>query len=79
MKYSISTLFLLLFSINLAAQNVNIPDANFKAYLVKNKKINLNLDDEIDISEAKRSFDFSRPKFILDERSEAIMTGVELL
>jgi hypothetical protein len=33
----------------------------------------------VDISEAKRSFDFFKPKFILDERSEAIIIGVELL
>ena len=33
-------------------QNVNIPDANFKAYLVGNKAINTNRDKEIQISEA---------------------------
>lgn len=35
-----------------AAQNVNIPDANFKACLVSNSAINTNGDGEIQISEA---------------------------
>lgn len=34
------------------AQNVNIPDANFKAYLVGNTAINTNMDSEIQVSEA---------------------------
>ena len=34
------------------AQNVNIPDANFKAYLVGNTAINTNGDTEIQVSEA---------------------------
>ena len=33
-------------------QNVNIPDANFKAYLVNNTAINTNGDNEIQVSEA---------------------------
>ena len=33
-------------------QNVNIPDANFKAYLVGNSAINTNNDSEIQVSEA---------------------------
>lgn len=33
-------------------QNVNIPDANFKAYLVGNSAINTNSDTEIQVSEA---------------------------
>ncbi|WP_052467131.1 leucine-rich repeat domain-containing protein [Psychroserpens damuponensis] len=36
----------------LNAQNVNIPDANFKAYLLGNSSININNDNEIQISEA---------------------------
>lgn len=36
----------------LNAQNVNIPDANFKAYLVGNTAINTNADTEIQVSEA---------------------------
>ncbi len=47
-------LILLLFcSINfINSQNVNIPDANFKAYLVGNSSINTNGDTEIQVSEA---------------------------
>jgi len=47
-------LFLLLFVItaNIFSQNVNIPDANFKAYLVGNSAINTNADTEIQVSEA---------------------------
>ena len=33
-------------------QNVNIPDANFKAYLVANTAINTNGDNEIQVNEA---------------------------
>lgn len=36
----------------LSAQNVNIPDANFKAYLVADPNINSNSDSEIQVSEA---------------------------
>ena len=40
-------------SINMAdAQNVNIPDANFKAALVGNASINTNMDTEIQLTEA---------------------------
>lgn len=37
------------------AQTVNIPDANFKAYLVDNSNINLNGDEEIQVSEAEQT------------------------
>jgi len=37
---------------SLTAQNVTIPDANFKAYLVGNAAINTNMDAEIQVSEA---------------------------
>ncbi len=40
------------FTITLQAQIVNIPDANFKAYLVGNSDINTNGDDEIQVAEA---------------------------
>jgi hypothetical protein len=51
------TLFIIIFSfIGLSnvvnAQNVNIPDANFKAALVGNSSINTNADGEIQVSEA---------------------------
>ena len=42
----------LLFSQSITAQIVNIPDVNFKAYLVGNSSINTNLDSEIQVSEA---------------------------
>ena len=49
------TLLLTLISVlalNSYAQNVNIPDANFKAHLVGNALINTNSDVEIQVSEA---------------------------
>jgi hypothetical protein len=39
-------------AISISAQVVNIPDANFKAYLVGNYSINTNHDSEIQVSEA---------------------------
>jgi Leucine-rich repeat (LRR) protein len=46
-------LFLSVFlSASLFGQNVNIPDADFKAYLVENPEINTNNDTEIQLSEA---------------------------
>ena len=39
-------------SVSFFGQNVNIPDANFKAYLVGNSLINTNSDTEIQVSEA---------------------------
>ncbi|MDA7761722.1 hypothetical protein N8927_00815, partial [Crocinitomicaceae bacterium] len=46
-------LFLSFFlSVSLFGQNVYIPDANFKAYLVGNPEINTNGDTEIQVSEA---------------------------
>jgi len=43
---------ILLFTVNLNAQDVNIPDANFKFVLVVNTAINTNGDSEIQVSEA---------------------------
>lgn len=51
MKKELLLLFLLLGAIAYA-QNVTIPDANFKAYLIGNSAINTNSDSEIQISEA---------------------------
>src|SRR5438046_1742981 len=42
----------LFFALCAKAQNVNIPDANFKNYLVSNPAINTNGDGEIQVSEA---------------------------
>ena len=39
-------------------QNVNIPDANFKSYLVGNTSINTNGDSEIQVSEATATLIF---------------------
>jgi hypothetical protein len=44
--------FLSIISTSVHAQIVNIPDANFKAYLVGNTAINTNGDAEIQVSEA---------------------------
>lgn len=52
MKQKIILVMLILISTGLVAQNVNIPDANFKTYLVNNSLINTNNDGEIQISEA---------------------------
>jgi hypothetical protein len=47
----IAVLFLI--NQNLNAQDVNIPDVNFKAALVENTEINTNLDTEIQVTEAE--------------------------
>jgi hypothetical protein len=52
MKKQILLSLLTAFTFILNAQNVNIPDANFKAYLVGNSAINTNGDTEIQVSEA---------------------------
>lgn len=49
---TISTIVLISLSTKNFAQFVNIPDANFKAYLVGNSSINLNANTEIEITEA---------------------------
>ncbi len=46
------TITLTLLNLSAFAQTVNIPDANFKAYLVGNNGINTNGDTEIQVSEA---------------------------
>lgn len=51
-KILVITLILFSFSLGAFAQNVNIPDANFKAYLVGDSNINTNGDTEIQVSEA---------------------------
>lgn len=45
-------LFTNLIALSCYCQIVNIPDANFKAYLIGNTAINTNLDTEIQVSEA---------------------------
>lgn len=53
MKFSWCTLFFMAFTGLLQAQNVNIPDANFKAALLNIASINTNGDSEIQLSEAQ--------------------------
>ncbi|MFT5778382.1 MAG: hypothetical protein ACI837_001338 [Crocinitomicaceae bacterium] len=48
----VSIITITAFSFGVNAQNVNIPDVNFKAYLVGNAAINTNMDTEIQVSEA---------------------------
>ncbi|MBL4668737.1 MAG: hypothetical protein JKY30_05685, partial [Flavobacteriales bacterium] len=51
-KILLSILTITAFAFGTNAQNVNIPDANFKTYLVGNSAINTNSDTEIQVSEA---------------------------
>lgn len=51
-KTLLTSLALATIGLGAFAQNVNIPDANFKAYLVGNSSINTNADTEIQVSEA---------------------------
>src|SRR5574343_465640 len=52
MKNNLLATVLIIYNSLAIAQNVNIPDPNFKAYLIGNSFINLNGDTEIQISEA---------------------------
>jgi hypothetical protein len=51
-KLVLSSLFIGLAGLTVTAQNVTIPDANFKSYLVGNASINTNSDSEIQVTEA---------------------------
>jgi len=64
---------LLLLSQSVTAQIVNIPDANFKAYLVGNTAINTNGDGEIQVAEAAAYMDTITVSF----NSIVDMTGIE--
>lgn len=55
------------------AQNVNIPDANFKAYLVGDSAINTNSDSEISVAEAQA---FSG-ELLINGLSISDLTGIE--
>ena len=52
MKKNYLIMLLIFITNGLIAQNVNIPDANFKSYLIGNSAINTNADTEIQVSEA---------------------------
>ncbi|MDV7187890.1 T9SS type A sorting domain-containing protein [Lutibacter sp. TH_r2] len=66
-------LFLSIAFTNVKAQNVSIPDANFKAYLVADTSINTNGDAEISVSEAQ-SFTGS---ILASSLSISDLTGIE--
>ncbi|WP_458628940.1 hypothetical protein [Winogradskyella sp. PC D3.3] len=69
----LSMLTLLIICMGVNAQNVNIPDASFKSYLVNNHTINTNQDTEIQESEA---IAFAGSMFC-DNRSISDLTGIE--
>ncbi|MDG2086631.1 MAG: hypothetical protein P8J36_04885 [Flavobacteriales bacterium] len=58
-------------------QNVNIPDANFKAYLVGNTAINTNGDTEIQQSEATVFGIWNSGSIYCDNMNIADLTGIE--
>jgi len=60
-------------SLNAFSQNVTIPDANFKNYLISNLEVNTNGDNEIQISEAST---YSDSLFCVS-LSISDMTGIE--
>lgn len=66
-------LILLTNTVMLNAQNVNIPDANFKAELVGNADINTNGDAEIQLTEAQAYSD----ELEVDGKNIADLTGIE--
>ncbi len=51
-KICLMIISLTFLAFNLNAQNVNIPDTNFKNYLVNHARIDRNGDGEIQVSEA---------------------------
>jgi len=74
MKKNFTLLMLMACSIYASAQGiVNIPDPNFKAYLVGDPEINTNGDDEIQVSEAEGFTGL----FDCRSRNIADMTGLE--
>ncbi|AXO79540.1 T9SS C-terminal target domain-containing protein [Olleya aquimaris] len=58
---------------NIIAQNVNIPDANFKNYLLADSAINTNSDSEISVAEAQA---FSG-ELLINGLSISDLTGIE--
>lgn len=65
--------FALAFSPAMFAQNVNIPDVNFKTYLITHPGINTNGDSEIQVTEASSFAD----SIIADGMGIQDMTGIE--
>jgi len=75
MKKTLLLLVLLMGTIwcNIHAQNVNIPDTNFKSYLIGNVSINTNSDSEISVAEAQA---FSG-ELLINGLSISDLTGIE--
>jgi len=73
MKKIISAVVFLLFSAAAYSQVVNIPDVNFKNYLVNNFGINTNTDGEIQVSEAAAY----SGAIVVDEMNIYDLTGIE--
>jgi len=72
-KFLISAFLGLAGFIATQGQNVNIPDPNFKAYLIGNSSINTNGDNEISIAEAQALFG----SIICNNRNITDLTGIE--
>jgi len=75
-KLTFLTAILLAFPIIGFGQNVNIPDANFKAYLVGNTAINSNGDSEIQVSEAS-AFNGEINCYSMNISNLTNLTGIE--
>lgn len=71
--FLLSTVVGLLLSIAVSAQNVSIPDENFRNYLLANPDINLNQDGEIQLAEAQA---FAGP-INVNSMTIADLTGIE--
>ncbi|WP_462249581.1 Ig-like domain-containing protein [Ekhidna sp.] len=72
--YTILIVILNLFLLaTLKAQNVNIPDSNFKSYLLEISTLNSNMDDEISVAEAEA---FSN-SLDVSGREISNLTGIE--
>ena len=72
-KLLLSIIAIVAFGFGANAQNVTIPDANFKAYLVGNTAINTNGDTEIQVSEASAY----TGQIIVFSMSISDLTGIE--
>lgn len=72
-KFFLAMLSVTLLSLPSTAQNVNIPDANFKAALLANAVLNANVDGEISVAEAAA---YTGPLDV-SNKSIASLTGIE--
>jgi len=76
MKRILFTMLFFSFITFVFAQNVNIPDANFKAYLVGNTAINTNGDSEISVAEAQ-AFSGEMAYIVCQDKNISDLTGIE--